>query len=438
MQKFLYIFLLSALSVILVSCGGDDDATPTYNRRTVIAYITGDNNLSGFLSSDLEEMRLGSVNLANDCNLIAFVDIARTTPYIARIKNGNIEKVRQWDRNVYSTSPDEMLDIYQWIIAHYPADEYATIIEGHGTGAVVYKDTIATDLVAMNAYGYDSNGLGNGNDKWLNIPTLAKVFSHLPHMEYIFFDCCCLQTAEVAYEMRQCADYIISPVSETHTSGAPYKYVIPVISQPTENVGKAIIDQYASNATYGNACGVCISCVKTSEMEPLLTATRKALQSLYNGNGQLTLNTNHTIYYYRGKETYAVPIHHDMKALMKHNLSEKDFDEWLPYLERAVTYSVMAQPSGKKNLWSTSQFLDDGWYSPIVDFHYFFDPDTYTEHHTEATTTNHYDADHYGGISMIVPNSGYDGAISRGYTSVNTWMKDLLWVNKVGWTEMGW
>ena len=84
MKKILIaICLLSGLT----SCHHDDD-TPEDNtaRRTVLVYMAAENNLTRFATEDLEEMKTGSLKLAEDQNLVIYVDKAGslTTPYIVR------------------------------------------------------------------------------------------------------------------------------------------------------------------------------------------------------------------------------------------------------------------------------------------------------------------------------------------------------------------
>ena len=81
--------LLIAICLLagLTSCHHDDDDEPVDNRdrRTVLVYIAAENNLSIYANSDLDEMKEGSKKLADDQNLIVYVDEAGslTTPYIA-------------------------------------------------------------------------------------------------------------------------------------------------------------------------------------------------------------------------------------------------------------------------------------------------------------------------------------------------------------------
>lgn len=433
MKRIFYLlcFLVTMLVASCCSPESDEPVKPvTISERTVIAYITGDNNLYRVLADDLKEMVAGSANLDTTCNLIALVDMLDENPYIAEIKKGKMTKVRSFSNDFYTTSADSMLSIYKWIIDKYPAREYATIIAGHGSGPVIAeKDTIPTTFVSMGAYYYDVTGTDKNKKTatYMNIPSMAAVFSRLPKMAYIFFDCCSMQSAELAYELRNAADYIVAPVSETHVSGAPYKEIIPLISKPKDVVGKEIVDAYVEYGNFGSSCGVCLSVVRTDKMEALLNATRNALASLYDGTNRLELPFDHTIYYFRSKATNMDPILHDIKAVMKNNLTATAFDEWLPYLNAAVVYKEKPAMQGDKDLWTTTKDPVNG---PNINFNTFRD--------AVDLANNYYDDDHYGGMSIIIPYAFYDEVETDGYTSVNKLMYKLDWCNKVGWKSFGW
>ena len=61
----------------MLACGGDDpvvEPAPVPVRRTIIVYVTADNNISSQLQNDITEMIEGSKILPDDCRLILFSD----------------------------------------------------------------------------------------------------------------------------------------------------------------------------------------------------------------------------------------------------------------------------------------------------------------------------------------------------------------------------
>lgn len=406
------IFYLLTLCIALTACSSDDDVPPQPAMRTVIVYMSGDNNLADSLNSDYNEMIAGSTRLSNDVNLIVVNDMDEHKPFVAKIANGTATTVRKWDNDFYVTTPDSMLNIMQWIINKYPAEEYATIFAGHGNGSRQMRDTVQTDIHRLYAYGVD-NTPDSGNEIWINIPSLAAVLSNLKtpeglpiQQEFIFFDCCNMQTVENVYELRNYAKYISSPLSEVIAEGANYREVVPLLSYDFDKDPSRLI-------FYNDKMTLCASVVATDALEGLLTATRNVLHEIKsNINDDKTTDLR-----YQGAIYYANihnPFLHDMQNVFLNHvedgtLSEATFQVWKEYLAKAVITKKMASK------WTTNLGID-----------------------FNAFTVNE---ETYGGLSMITPRYGYDySAAYHGSTELlaNTYMYDYEWCNKVGWHDLGW
>lgn len=426
-KHVIYIICLLGLSAIF-SCSKEETVEETIPvRRTIIAYITGDNDLSDQLQKDISEMVLGSKELPLDCRLVIYADHKKGNfstsgrPYIAELKKGVLNTIYQYNDEIFSTNADEMKNALQWIINKYPSDEYALIMSGHGDG-LINDNATSSNLIRLYAYGYDTTSkdtIYKNGGIWINIPTMATVFSNLKtadgdrlHFEYIFFDCCCMQTAEVAYELRNYTDYIIAAASEVPGSGAPYNEVVPVLGQDKSSVGASIVDKYISGASsywkdYGCE-GIAISVVKTDEMDKLLDITRESLLELYDGS-ILELNPDKCIYYYRNILKCDTPVFYDFKNIMLLNLSTERYQQWLEQYDKTVIYKFTPTPS------STTKIP---WHANGINFYEF----SVTE-------------DNYGGMGFFFPYAPYD---KSGDSSYNKTMFDYEWVRALGWHDMGW
>ena len=423
MNKLLTYILLPLAILLLTACQGEDeDAVTAPNaplqeseyrthpgRRTIIAYITGDNNISSSLANDIREMVAGSSSLPSDCRLLVLADVNGQKPYIAHIRNNALVKVKEYTNDFYTTSPDSMRSVFQWIIDNYPSAEYAAVLGGHGSGPLIRTDTVASNPIKLYAYGYDAAGEVSATSvpTWMNIPSIAAALGSLKDcdgnkikMAYLFFDCCCCQSVEVAYELRNVAEYIIAPVSETPVNGADYEEMLPALCLDKGSGAEAVVH----TSTKDNA--LCISGVRTEGLEALLEATKSTLKKLYKGTDRLELNTDHCTHYYKGSEpgTTRTPALHDMKHIMKINLSAEDYSVWLPYLENVVITKRLATR----------------WKSDL-DINFYLFQDFLTD-------------EYYGGLSMIAPSSAYD----EHHSAINTTMFQLQWCNAVGWHEWGW
>ena len=410
-----HLFYLFTLCIALIACSSDEGSdTPALPAmRTVIAFISGDNNLADSLNSDYKEMITGSASLSKDVNLIVVCDVMKDKPFVAKIAGGAATTVRQWQDEFFMTNPDSMLSIMQWIINKYPAKEYATIFAGHGNGSRQMNDTIQTDMMRLYAYGVDYNTSSSTDGKWINVPTLATVLSNLKtpegerlHQEFIFFDCCNMQTIENVYELRNYTDYISAPLSEVKSEGANYREVVPLLSY-----------DFASDPSqllfYGDNQKLCTSVVDTRNLENLLTATYYVLHEIRSNDPE----SSSTTLRYQGSIYYSYihnPFLHDMQnVLLNHvengTLSDATFQVWKECLEDVVVAKKMTPR------WTTAVNIDFSSFTV--------------------------DDNTYGGLSMIVPRYGYDySSPYHGSTEplINTYMYDYEWCRKVGWNDLGW
>jgi hypothetical protein len=418
-----------AAALFMVSCGSDDSSEPvkprkeTMGQRTIIAFVNGNNNLSPSLMSDIQEMRNGSANLPDGYDLIAVVSLSGNNPYIAHLKNGQLNKIREYDHFFNLLTPDSIASIGKWIVSEFPSQQYATVISGHGTGSYMAKDTIATDLERKEPYDANTiNAIGfekelKGSPKlWLNVPSFVTALSHLPHQQFVFFDCCCMMTAETVYELRKYTDYVIGAPCEVPTAGAPYATVVADYALPTEQVGASIINHYNNGYNWDNynCNGICLSVVKTSAIEGVLAATRAALLDIKQkmpAAERTKIDISKCTFYLREDSRNYL---YDIRSVMYH-MTEKGYldntlyNNLLTALDKAVVSKIKPQGNDGK--------FYRYWYSTVIPFIEF-----------------DFTANDYCGLSMTVPRDTYDSATPN----MNKSMYDLEWCRQVGWSELGW
>ena len=91
MKKF---FIILCAAIALAGCKKDnDEPVKKDTQRTVVVYISGDNNLSGAAASDINEMKEGATGIPSDGRLVLFVDLNGSKPFIAEIKNDKRQPV---------------------------------------------------------------------------------------------------------------------------------------------------------------------------------------------------------------------------------------------------------------------------------------------------------------------------------------------------------
>ena len=428
-RTLLQLLIIGCLATgFLFSCGDKDDpdAPEAKAARTVLIYMCAENNLnSPFYTNDSTEIVRGAANLPDNVNLLVYADRSSKSikPFIAKVDKRGMHVVKQYKADWYSTDKDNMSEIINWAFTKYPADSYAMTFWGHGNGWIMMSDKYTGKAKARRkAYGWDSGkdnpDGGDGNERYINIPELADVLSKTHHLDYIFFDCCQMMCAELAYELRNVCDYIIGSPAEIPGCGAPYDHIIPDLFLAKENVGKAIVDDYIKYTNFSSfpADGLPMSVVKTSNMENLLHATQSAIDTLmvhyqYPDN----LPVYDIIYYGINSQSANIAIYYDLRHVMRKYLSQNDFNTWDNAFQQAVVYSVHPKDIKETNL--------ADWLS------------------TELSTSNFrkfkMSDDNYGGLSMFIPQTYYSNVDSE-YLNPNVSIKAYQWNKAIDWTKFGW
>ena len=412
--------LLTIISAILLftACSKDDDSPstppePEPARRTVIVYMVGENNLNPYMQNDINEMRQGRKQVAASENLVLYVDKLSKTemPFIAKINtDGNLDTLYRYEQDLYSSDPDNMIDVIDRIYQMCPAKEdYGLVLWGHASGWLM-EDSVAT----RRGYGIDTgnNELRTYFDerskesllkgKWLNIPSMREAFKMLPmKWKFIMCDCCNMMNVEDGYELREVTDYLMGSPAEIPGYGAPYETIVPALFLHTENFYQAVIDAYAD--AYPNR--VPLSVIKTSEMGALAEATRPLLSHINEYvNNESNLMERHVYYnntYVDGKRKH---IMFDVREVVRKAFANEPskYENWYQVFQRAVPYNRIAE------MWQTDSFIK-------INFNDF-------------TVTD----DYFSGVSMFFPMEQY----GTEEWSCNKAIKKMSWYYAVGWPSL--
>lgn len=425
--------LLSIIAVLVLfsACRkshSDDPEVPV--RRTVIVYMAGENNLTSYAQSDIEEMIQGAKGMGNDCRLLIFVDRASATekPFLARITSDSkqpIDTLYKYQADFYTADAQRFQEVLSRARALCPAQDYGLVLWGHANGWIIRSDsaTNTPTYAPRRAYGVDSgNNTSSISGRWMNIPSMAKALQELGiKFKFILSDCCNMQNIETAYELRKYADYLIGSPAEITGSGAPYEKVVKdFFLTDDEQLYKGICDDY--NAQVDLVGGhLPINVIKTDCLEQLANATRKVLPLIATNLPKDDFDKGHIYYYCMIKSdgwSYIYPKEektlYDMNDIIRWGLDDNvaAYEEWHTALSDAVIYNKMS------TYWHANSIQSDNASKTFVDF--------------TVTTEN------YGGVSMFFPLTKYDTSKNLNLYNYNQDIKKMQWYYAVGWSEVDW
>jgi hypothetical protein len=233
------------LAFCLIGCGGGGGASsssssattssPTTKKWTVLIYLDAANDLQPFGGWNVNQMeQAGSTADVNvvvqwkqgvcaDCNNSQCPNCANPSwkdtrrYYITKDNdpnNINSQLVQDMGPNIDMGDWHTLNDFINWGEKTYPANHYALIIWDHGSG---WLPTRAGTKLAPRAVAIDET-TNNEIETW----QLSQALNTTTEVDDVIFDACLEQMAEIGYEIRNSAHYMIG--SEQDTPGYGYYY----------------------------------------------------------------------------------------------------------------------------------------------------------------------------------------------------------------------
>ena len=335
--------LVGCLSLFLFSaCEKEDGPSVGPVERVVLVYFAADNSLSKLCYKDLDEIRAGMLNISDSMLLFAYVDANEENAKLLKFRNidGKVseEIVKEYgDRN--SVGVEETQEVFNDVFGNpaYQADSYGLVYWSHGEGWIPYPTPPSSRWI-----GQDWDG-----DNCMNLSDFKEILAAAPHLDFLMFDACFMQSIEVAYELRDYTDYYIASPTETPGPGAPYDAIMPYLAQvgASESMANAYFEAY--NALYNGGIGISntnwtggasICALRTDGLEALAALTAQLMPETAVDVDALCENVFN--YDQRDPDDWFESHigYYDWAQLMQALLNEADYTTWRQAYDEAVTY----------------------------------------------------------------------------------------------------
>lgn len=290
MTKCLLGLLAAAVLLAPVSCTKFTDESVT---RTVILFIAANNSLSGYSEMNIADLSKGYVpDRRSSYRLVVHLHNYNTPPTLYRVwRDGNrtvMSALKEYDATVSSCSAEHLRDVLTTVQGLYPSSSFGLVMWSHSTGwlpAHYYAshgdsgsgvwDAPSVKLASdggVSPSSFGSDDLTGGEME------IADVAAAIPmHLDFLIFDSCLMGGAEVAYEFRDKADYIMFSPAEVLAEGMPYAKVMqPLFHLPAREAviraAELYYQHYASRE--GAYASATVSVVDTDELEVLARSCR--------------------------------------------------------------------------------------------------------------------------------------------------------------------
>ncbi len=204
--KFLITMIFAV--VLVTSCSKDESDEPQTTERewTIIGYFNGNNNLdntqagTSYIIGDVQEMEhaggseavtsvvmLSSLKTGGNANYYKIEKAENQLP--DQVKSILLEDMGSKDMS----DPQTLIDFIKYAKDNYPAKRYMLVLNSHGGGW----------------YGVSPDE-ANGSGDMMSLPNLRMAMETGPHFDIVVFHACLMSMTEVAYEIKDLANYMVS------------------------------------------------------------------------------------------------------------------------------------------------------------------------------------------------------------------------------------
>ncbi|MFA7405004.1 MAG: clostripain-related cysteine peptidase, partial [Pelobacteraceae bacterium] len=215
---------------------GNGSGTTGQPKWTYMVYLAADNNLAAGALMDLLEME--TVGSSAGVNVVVQAKLSPTELVKAGITGLAIDNSIYRAKIVKSTNANSLESVFtpvpgisnmadktvltgfiQWAKQNYPADNYALVLWSHGNGWKTIP--ISQGLPTRGALADDSN---NSLMTMQDIATAIK--NSGVHFGIVNFDACLMAMYEVAYSLKDVADYLVASEEVEPGQGDDYNRVL--------------------------------------------------------------------------------------------------------------------------------------------------------------------------------------------------------------------
>jgi len=311
----------TAMLVILMapaSLSAEDDGA----LWTVMVYLDADNNLETFGVLNLDWME--TVGSSDDVNFVVLMDTYSGVADLLYVELGESVQVGAdygYPKEVDMSSPLVLEEFIETCIHDYPAQNYALILWDHGGGwrGLCWDDT-TSELTGLNEY----ITMVEMRD------ALAGAYEDTGEvLDVIGFDLCLMAMPEVAYQVRDYADYIVFSEETVPGAGFPYdaiaQHMVDAPDMDAIELCTVIVEDYA--AYYTGMGGYTTWTMSAFDMQYMDEIT----ESVDVLGVELLSSLREYMQYYQmdvyGAEKYYYPYNVDLKGFALNLIADNQIDD---------------------------------------------------------------------------------------------------------------
>lgn len=245
------VYLLLFVIVTLVFTGCEKKEKTAEREWTIMGYFNGNNNLdysqggSSYIIGDVQEMEhAGASEQVTSIVMLSSLKTGGNSNYY-KIEPANDQLPDQVlsplleDMGTKDMSDQQtLINFIDYAVKNYPAKHYMLVLNSHGGG----WQGVSPD---------EANGSGD----MMSLPDLREALETAPHFDVVVFHACLMSMTEVAYEIKDLADYMVSseismPALSVLGADTWLKSLIDNPQQSSFDISKKIVQCVYDNGTF--------------------------------------------------------------------------------------------------------------------------------------------------------------------------------------------
>lgn len=319
--KTFWIPVAAVFAVVLASCERLEPVEPLRDRKVLVMYSCGYNNLSGNLAEDISLLCKDAppATFSKFYKLLVFSHKTAsfgnyTTPThpvlidVYKDMHGSVvmDTVKVYPETMVGASSEAVGTVLSDIVGMYPSAEYGMVMSSHATGWLpehYYNGgssggalfsvnnavmMYAPPLVKSMCSHY---GVKNGqvfSDREIGIVDFA---SAIPvHLKYLVLDMCLMGGVECAYEFRNITDFLAVSPTEILSDGIEYGNLLKRLLYSDVPDVRGVCEDYFNYYSDKNSSAT-ISLVDCRNMEPFAAVCAHLFEKYRSGIDNVNQNT---------------------------------------------------------------------------------------------------------------------------------------------------
>ncbi|GHT70269.1 clostripain [Bacteroidia bacterium] len=265
---FILLLCICILACCEISEDLPDNTVPASFCRTVLLYLGVDNNFRAEAAEKIEILR-ENWDKNTDGNLLVYSDAGGNATLVHiyySAQKGNVADTITVYPNENSASPQTLTRVLNDVKNYRPANSYGLVVLSHATGWLPAEMSKPTPVLRSIIW---DTGTSEA-DNYMELTAFAEAIPY--KLNFIIFDACFMGAVEVAYELKDKADYIVASPAEVVSPGFVYSTMAQHLFQPQPDLTAVARNFYEYfNNQSGLYRSATVSVVKTAELENLKT-----------------------------------------------------------------------------------------------------------------------------------------------------------------------